>query len=875
MSSFGGTVKLTGESEYKKALASISSSLKVLNSEMKMVTSQYDKNDTSVENLSSQNEILNKKIDEQKNKVAVLTQALESAKAETGENSDTSKKWQADLNNAQAELNKLNRELSNNSEKLADATEKENGFATQSKYAINNIKDLTVEMLKGVTGTSNFGKTIKSDLTERVNDAKDKIKNTGESIKNFGSSVADTIKHPTKLGESIKGKLVEAVEKLEKSTDKSTDAVEDFGEEAEKSSEKMLSLGDVIKANLISEAIMSGLSALGNAIKGVGAKFSEFLALGEETKEMNTAMAKLQASFDSAFGETEVSAEMATDSIYALYGVLGDTDKAVEASNLLAKMSKDEADLDANTRILTGVFAEFGESIPTEGLAEGMQATAEMGNVQGVLADALEWQGINLDEYNEKLATMTTAEERASYIQSTLTNLYGASADAYRENNQALIESNEAQLRYEQHLADMGKLTLPLNTDIKNMSTYLMQGFMPALESVMPDVQALSGSFTDLIKAVTRGDGGGIQDAMSMISQNVELLIENLKSTLPQVTEVVIDLISTLITVITDNLPYIVEEGMKLLNSLLFGIMQMLPQIMPTVMLILQTLTATILGNLPMLIDTGIQILASLVQGIVATLPELIPTMIDAVLLMVETLLDNIDLLIDVALDLIIALADGLIKALPKLIDKIPVIIEKMILAITNNIPQIIETGITLVVKLALGLIKAIPQLIGKIPEIMKSLIDGFKNYFSNMGEVGKNLVEGLWNGIKDATGWVLEKIKGFGKSILNGIKEIFGIHSPSTLFRDEVGKNLALGIGEGFSETMSDVSADMQSAIPTEFDTNIDTTLNVASGQSQFSTFNMMVLAFKQALSEVKIIMDDREMGGFITNTVEKVVFN
>jgi phage-related protein len=156
----------------------------------------------------------------------------------------------------------------------------------------------------------------------------------------------------------------------------------------------------------------------------------------------------------------------------------------------------------------------------------------------------------------------------------------------------------------------------------------------------------------------------------------------------------------------------------------------------------------------------------------------------------------------------------------------------------------------------------------------MKSIFDGFGSYYSKIGEIGLNLVKGLWNGIKDATGWVLEKIKGFGKSILNGIKNIFGIHSPSTVFKEEVGKNLALGVGEGFADTMADVSADMQSAIPTEFDANISTNMGVASAASHTSTYDMMVSAFKQALTEVKVVMDDREMGGFVTNTIERVVY-
>jgi phage-related protein len=160
------------------------------------------------------------------------------------------------------------------------------------------------------------------------------------------------------------------------------------------------------------------------------------------------------------------------------------------------------------------------------------------------------------------------------------------------------------------------------------------------------------------------------------------------------------------------------------------------------------------------------------------------------------------------------------------------------------------------------------------VPQIISSVVNGFANYYSKLGEVGLNLVKGLWNGISDATGWILDKIRGFGSTILNGIKSIFGIHSPSTLFRDEVGKNLALGVGEGFADTMADVSADMQGAIPTEFDADINTNMKMATGNTQMSTYDMMVSAFKQALTEVKVEMNGREMGTFVENTMERVVY-
>ena len=122
-SSFGGTIKLQGESEYKKALREITDNLKVLNSEMKVVTSQYDRNDKSASNLSQQNSVLTKKIDEQKEKVNILTKALEDARKETGDNSNTTKKWQVELNNAKAELNKLEKGLDDNEKEMKDFQE--------------------------------------------------------------------------------------------------------------------------------------------------------------------------------------------------------------------------------------------------------------------------------------------------------------------------------------------------------------------------------------------------------------------------------------------------------------------------------------------------------------------------------------------------------------------------------------------------------------------------------------------------------------------------------------------------------------------------------------------------------------------------------
>lgn len=264
------------------------------------------------------------------------------------------------------------------------------------------------------------------------------------------------------------------LESLATEADGAAEAIEDVAEEAEDAGDGF-SVAKGAAAEFIGNGLSSLVSAAGDAIGSV-------LELSEATREYRGEMAKL----DTAFQTAGLSAEDATATYTDLYGILGDEGAAVEASQQLAKISKDGEDLAANTRILTGVMAEYGNSIPTEGLAEGMAATAAMGEVQGVLADALEWQGVNLDDFNEKLAGLSSEEERASFIQSELTKLYGESADAYQENNAAVIEANKANADLAAAQAELGAAIEPLTNKFTELKAKALQWLvdegLPALQ---------------------------------------------------------------------------------------------------------------------------------------------------------------------------------------------------------------------------------------------------------------------------------------------------------------------------------------------------------------------------------------------------------
>ena len=147
---FGLKIGIEGEKEFKKALSEINQSFKVLGSEMKLVSSQFDKNDKSVQALSARNTVLNKEIEAQKNKVETLRAALRNAADSFGENDRRTQNWQIQLNNAEAALNSMERELSDNERAIealsreetdtADATERLSQEIARQEDALAGMK---------------------------------------------------------------------------------------------------------------------------------------------------------------------------------------------------------------------------------------------------------------------------------------------------------------------------------------------------------------------------------------------------------------------------------------------------------------------------------------------------------------------------------------------------------------------------------------------------------------------------------------------------------------------------------------------------------------------------------------------------------------
>lgn len=242
-------------------------------------------------------------------------------------------------------------------------------------------------------------------------------------------------------------------------------------------------------------------------------------------------------------------------------------------------------------------------------------------------------------------------------------------------------------------------------------------------------------------------------------------------------------------------------KGPEIISNLGNGITAALPGLMGQGATLILGLMNAITANLPALISTGASIIATLVSSLAEQLPQLIPAAASMILTLVEAMISNLPQIISSGLDLMMGLAQGIANAIPQVTAKAPVIIGKLASTIITNLPKIIQTGIQILTQLAVGLVKGIPPLLGKIP----SMISQIKNAFTSVdwGSVGVNIIKGIASGLSSAAKSLADAAANAASNALDWVKSKLGIHSPSRVFRDQVGKMMALGMGIGFEKNI------------------------------------------------------------------------
>ena len=242
-------------------------------------------------------------------------------------------------------------------------------------------------------------------------------------------------------------------------------------------------------------------------------------------------------------------------------------------------------------------------------------------------------------------------------------------------------------------------------------------------------------------------------------------------------------------------------KGPEVITNFANGITAALPELVAQGATLIMGILNAITVNLPALVTAGVSIISTLAGSLGAQLPQLIPCAVRMIMTLVSSLAGNLPKLIQSGLKLMKGLASGIANSIPIVAAKAPVIIGKLASTIITNLPKILTAGVQIVSKLAVGLVRGIPALIGKIPSMVSQIRNAFTSV--NWGSVGMNIVKGIASGLANAGGVIVKAAKSAAKSALDAAKSALGIHSPSRVFRDQVGKMMALGMGIGFEKNI------------------------------------------------------------------------
>lgn len=565
------------------------------------------------------------------------------------------------------------------------------------------------------------------------------------------------------------------------------------------------SLASKLKSGLASagKVAAKGIAAIGTAASGavVG-----LLALESSTEEYRVAMGKLNTAFEAA----GYGAETAQQAYNAFYGILGDTDTATEASQLLAKLADSAEDVSTWTDIAAGVAGTFGDSLPIEGLIEASNETAKVGQVTGVLADALNWAGISEDDFNARLSACSSESERNQLIMDTLSGTYDEASEAFYRNNEALVESRNNQAQLDATLATLGQT-------VSNVKNRLLSEFLPAISNVATAFSGmLSGTagadqqFSTAVQGLVNVAVSKLPEFLNMGVQILSSLASGIVQSIPTLVAAVPQIVAEIGAALTELLPQVLDMGVQLLDQFTSGIETGLPDMVSRIPEIITQFLSYITEQLPTILDKGVELLNNLVNGIIGAIPEMTAALPEIITAFVQFITDNLPTIIESGINILLNLVSGIIGAIPDLVASIPQIISAITTGIARALPKIIQSGVSLLQKFIEGILSNIPALVAALPQIISAIVEGIGALIGGIVDVGKSIVEGIWKGIQEMAGWIYDKVTGFFSGIVDGVKDFLGIHSPSTVFAD-MGKNMALGLGQGWDNEYDRIRRDIE----------------------------------------------------------------
>ena len=608
---FGLKIGLEGEKEFKKALTEINQSFKVLGSEMKLVESQFSKNDGSAEALAARHKVLTEQVEAQRKKVEMLKQALANAAESFGENDRRTQAWQIQLNNAQAALNGMERELSDNEEAM-DRLGKEMDDTSDS------ADDLEEEL---------------DDAGDAADDSEGKFSKLGGTLKTVGVAMGACVAAAAAAAVSLGKAVIEAYGEYEQLVggvdtlfQESSGKLQEYAANAYKTAG--MSANDYMST--VTSFSASLIQSLGGDTEAA-VKYADMAItdMADNANKMGTDIGLIQNAYQGfakqnytmldnlklGYGGTKEEMERLLADATAISGIEYDISSYADVVDAIHVIQE-------SMGVAGATAAEAEHTI--EGSLNSMKAAVANLVVGFGDADADIEQLCNnvVDAFQDVLTNITPVIEN---IISALPTALNALLETVVELLPTLLET-----------------VVDLFSQVLNTLLTLLPELIPVvIQAVLTIVNTLIENLPLLVEAA-------IQIVMSL----VQGIAQALPTLIPTAVQAVITIVQSLI----DSLPMILDAALQLITGLADGLLAAIPVLIAALPEIILSIINFILDAIPQIIETGIQLLTSLV----AALPEIITAIVEAIPQIIsgiiEAVLSAIPQIIQAGIDLLISL---------------------------------------------------------------------------------------------------------------------------------------------------------------------------------------------------------------------------
>lgn len=426
-----------------------------------------------------------------------------------GNNNETTTKLKVDLSDLKKSMQDAKKQVALANSEFKAASSSMDDWSKSSDGISQKLKQLNSNLKAQESVLEEYEKTLEAVKREYGENSKEAMEY--QTRLNNQQAVVNKTKKEIANYEDALDKVSAAEAEAAKTGKSVSDILEDTGKNAEDAGDGFTTLKGAV-------ATFAG-NVLTSLVSGLKDAASNLLSLADSTREYRDQMGKLE----SASAEAGYNVDYARDKYMDLYGVLADETATTTAINNLMAIGAEEDTLNSLLNSSIGIWSKYGDSISLDGLAEAINHTSKLGEVQGNLSDVLEWSGITVDDFNAQLADCATEQERQELIAQTLDGLYGDLSKSYQENNASIIEANKANAEYNDTVADIGEKIEPVTTKIK-------EGFNAVLEKILELIgDGDLSSWTDKIESgftvVTDEILPAIKKGLKWIIDNKDILL--------------------------------------------------------------------------------------------------------------------------------------------------------------------------------------------------------------------------------------------------------------------------------------------------------------------------------------------------------------